>query len=218
MWNPIDSGVNIMKYEDVQKMYFTKNLQIGYGKESCKLKDWFFDSDTVFYNITGDPFKPKVYIEGQNRYINLSPGFQYQDKASYLKKCVDLAYAKKMKNIIGKIWNHIKISWCSRDENQFEYAKSWLCSSVAGKKLLTAMYLKNAVEGCGGYNSAFVGKTLVVFDELPANTKNQWEMISESLKQYITEPTFAVKVLVQDSQLDVLPLVYVLGHTFQPFQ
>lgn len=145
--------------------------------------------------------------EDGNILLNIFEGFLHTEK----KKFDD--YDKEVKDGVKFIWKHIKEIWCSNKKDQFAYAKKWICHTVNGEKMQTALILKS-VQGTGKssiseflmehvigqkassqinnsksftshFNKELHGKTFVVLEE-PAQSESDWNNLGNSLKNPIT--------------------------------
>ncbi len=47
------------------------------------------------------------------------------------------------------MWNHIEEVWCSDNEKQITYTKTWIQALVSRQKMTPALYLKSAEKETG---------------------------------------------------------------------
>eukprot|EP01132_Coremiostelium_polycephalum_P009080 gene9080-11120_t len=196
MWDPSTTKHKPFKYNEIQSMYFTKSLIATYDGNKFKVRDWFFEDYDCFFYTTMDPHQPIVFKKNNTFYLNYFTGFKYHNREVYEDKLKNKKLKEEMNKGIDMIWNHIFVSWCSRNKNQFNYVKMWISNLIKGKKMRTALYLKNTMEGTGkgiitnfllailgiaaavriqsigflksdGYNSIMLGKVFVLIDEMP---------------------------------------------------
>eukprot|EP01132_Coremiostelium_polycephalum_P009075 gene9075-11115_t len=222
MWNPSTTKHKSFKYKDIKSMYFTKSLIANYNGNKFNVTNWFFEDYDCFFYATMDPHQPIVFKEKTTFYLNYFTGYKYNNREAYDEKVKNKKFKEEMNKGIEMIWNHIFVSWCSRNKNQFNYVKMWISNLIKGKKMRTALYLKNTMEGTGkgiitnfllailgistavriqstsflksdGYNSILLGKVFALLDEMPCASQAVWNEISDSLKGYITEPRITIR-------------------------
>ena len=208
-WKHYDKTMIHYKIEDI-KNYFIAPISNG----NFEVQTWFlFDEITIYFrdmNIT----KGRLYQIGNQMCVNSFHGFLHKIQ----KKFHD--YPKDIQKKVELLWNHINIVWCSNEKELFDYNKNWICHMVSGRKMTTCLYLKSG-QGTGksaiteflqskvlGYNIVYVtsnpdclfnfnhqiyGKILLIFEELPSMSKNQWCVIGNALKHFVTGKTYTHK-------------------------
>jgi hypothetical protein len=175
---------------------------------------WFLNDYNDFYLQNINVSQGRIYKNNDQLYINLFPGYLHTHTKSYD------SFSSDIKGKVELIWNHIKIVWCSDQDDLFDYNKKWISHMVSGRKMTTCLYLKSG-QGTGksviteflqhkvlgikivyatsnpdcitGFNKQLLGKVLLVLEELPATTKSQWCTISNALKHFITGKTYTNK-------------------------
>ena len=198
---------------DLSERFITENMKVTIIKgENTILFDlfkWFTVSLFDSFYIKSDIHKPLYFIDdiGYNC-INLCKGFLHKEKKDYNE------YSDEIKNNVQIMLDHILNVLCSKSKDQYEYILKWLSNVCKGNKNNSALYLKGP-EGLGKstftdflinyvignnlslmlsdadvlttpYNSCLLGKLLVVFEELPTFSPQQWSGASSKLKQMIT--------------------------------
>ena len=90
-------------------------------KDKCKgpitfdLQHWFFQEEDKIYEIGCDPIKPIIYQEQEWNYVNLFPGFLYQNVQKFSE------YDKEKRDAVHLILEHIQKVWCSEKLEKYEY-------------------------------------------------------------------------------------------------
>ena len=149
--------------------------------------------------------KPNQPVLHENQ-INMFGGFMHTRKP-YSE------YSDDIKGKVNLMLTFIKEVICSNDVIQFDYLIKWLSNMAQGNKNDSVLYLKGP-EGLGkstfsdylrdwvigtesyakgmashlltDFNSMLRGKILVVFEELPVFSDQQWQGASSKLKDYVT--------------------------------
>jgi hypothetical protein len=204
------------------KSKILKSLEIKTFDEKGKKSkynfiDWFYSLKNPGYQLTIDPNKPKVYKEKDVRYLNLIYDQLHLHKE---KKSLE-SYPKKVIQGVQNVWKHIKEAWCSGKRDQFEYIQKWIAHVVSGRKMRTCLYL-TSVQGigksiiikflsekvlgnelvfstsdvsslAGRFNASLVGRLLFVLEEAPCGSANEWKVLTDKLKNFITENMISVE-------------------------
>lgn len=223
MWIPEEGEFEQLKDEIVKSRYIKSNLMIFVSKnEKWSLSDWFFGLDVPSYRPSLKVNAP-TFVAGKHgtKYVNMLPKMPYNETTK--KSLKD--YPEQVQENVMRIWDHLKIVYCSRKMDQFLYCQKFFASIVAGRKMTTAMYIRS-LEGIGKSiwidfirsimgsklimqtsdvsiligkdNGGLVGKVLFVLEEAPCETMGQWKIMDSKLKNYITEPTITIRKLYQD--------------------
>jgi hypothetical protein len=215
-YEPVDKTDRIITNIDEQTLnqVFAQLQPIQYvdanaNKNSFDLKKWFrivYDSQ---YSIGFDPLKSLFYnCENTDKlYINMAKSFLHKERKSYN------SFSDDIKNKVDKILFHLKNVWNSGNEKCYDYTLNHLAYACTGRKMKTCVFLKSG-EGTGksiilefiikhvigehlglvssrssqlaGFNYQLLGKLIVVLEELPTGSKNEWFSLSDILKQLIT--------------------------------
>ena len=174
---------------------------------------WFYCKDAEHYRFTIRPNKPIVFDMHGEHFINGFSGFIHKRK-------LFSSYGYDTQEDVDTILGHIYNVWCSKNEDMFRYVEKWLSCVVAGRKMKTMLYLKGR-QGLGKsmitefmehqvlgrhlvyttnkpnilteFNSQLVGKTMVIFEELPTEGANEWRKTTNSIKHIITSPTIDIE-------------------------
>jgi hypothetical protein len=153
-------------------------------------------------------------------FINLSPGFLHKGPLPYGQ------YPAKVRKDVGKVLDHIKNVWNSKDQGAYDYCLKWLAHALTGHKRNTALFL-NSGEGTGkscimefiinhvigyalglitvhagklkSFNAQLLGKILVVLEEMPSGSSHEWASITEIIKHMITGGSLEIEKKFQDS-------------------
>ena len=194
------------KSEDiVARTYFKRFPRSLIGEEKDVFIKWFNCSPSItIYRPVCIPNRQLILGDTINTIAK-----QLHNKDMKFDDC-----PKKDKDSAITMLNFIKEVWASNNEDQYEYLINWFAGVIQGKKNQTLLYVKTVTEGIGkstvtdflrfhvlgtnlceqspstplltGNNSLLYGKMLVVFEELKKASKNEWEMISSCLKEWIT--------------------------------
>lgn len=211
-------------------------LQNNFGKDTdanFKVADWFYQKDIDYYIMDINPTESSIWNKKGSKYLNMFYGYLHKNKKAYS------SYSEEIRNKVNRIWEHIRIAWCSRKESQFQYVKSWMTAIVAGKKMKSLLYLKtipgigkgvitefirdkvigrHAVHetkniDCiiGKFNKELMGKVLLILEEVPAETKSQWNTLTNAIKTVVTNNVMEIEPkgkdkLTIDNYLNVIVL------------
>ena len=208
---------NVSKADFIQKEY--KQIFTGYLTDDLKYEErhnkkivdknlywWFCNQEKTKYNLEIDIFKPRVYEENGQKYINLFRGFKYQD----FKEDEQTEYIKES---LTYIHTYMREVLCGSDDSSYKYLKTWTSHLMSGRKMKTCLYFKST-EGLGkstfsdfltavmgdynvyttSSNSSLVHQfngelkniILVVYEELKCESMGEWARMNGALKNMIT--------------------------------
>jgi hypothetical protein len=200
---------------DSGEVYVRNNEQYvryeGKGRYKEYIRDLIFSGITKWvdsehanrYIPVCEPTKPIRYDNCLNTYTRMIH--------TYSK---DKVFSEETKANAQVILDYILEELCSGKQDQFEYVKKWIGKMVRGEKNTSALYLKG-IQGIGKstlpvflgkyviggrctlnpadkttlvdkFNHELLGKTLVVYEELPHFRADDWETVSSRLKTFIT--------------------------------
>lgn len=199
-WTAIKGNVlKALKYYKLSK---------GEMKKEFDLHEWFFLEDDDHYDRIMKVNEPIIYHSKGGQYLNLFPGFMHKEKEYN-------TFSEDIRNGVDVIWEHIRIVWCSDQEETFKYVKNWLISLICGKKMDSTLLLISE-EGTGkslitdficyfvlgellghiipdhhiveegGFNHQLVGKILLVLEEPKADKKTEWLGFENKMKHFTT--------------------------------
>ena len=194
-----DKKITFLNYTEVMIR------QVYLNRLPKDIEKWYLKKTDV-YELVCEVNLPK--IDTEKKVINIFGGFMYEKK-NYNE------FSKKIKDNVNIMLNFIKEVICSSNEKVFEYVIKWLSNMARGNKNNSCLYLKTEAEGVGksfftdylfawvfgkaisaksntdplltSYNKILAGKLLVIFEELPVFSDNQWEGVSAKLKIAITD-------------------------------
>ena len=170
------------------------------------LRNWFFKENRKIYKVVSEI--NNIRVNEQNRTLNTFFGFKhtykpYKEHSPRARKAVDI-FLSYMKEVL-----------VSGDETCHQYNLNWTANLCQGKKNCSALYFqgpqgigkstfstalmiwvlgeKITVMGLpdhlrGKFNRILLGKVLVVYEEMPTFSENEWAGVSSLLKKNITEP------------------------------
>ncbi len=176
---------------------------VYFSKLPNEINFYFFKERTALYEVVSEVNKPRVYDEK----INTFEGLKYENVKPFEE------YSTKTKEGVNLYLSYMKEVLCSNNQESFDYIMKWVANMCKGNKNDSCLYLKG-IEGIGKssfsdflkeyvlgpkistlsktdtlrspFNKILCGKLLVVFEELPRFSDNEWEAISSILKDYIT--------------------------------
>ena len=208
-WKHYDNSMIHYKFDEIKSLFISK---ISNG--NFNVQNWFFHEEMTVYFRDMNLSKGRIYSEENQMCINSFPGFLHKTYKKFNE------YPLNIQKDVNLIWDHINIVWCSNNKILFEYNKNWICLSVSGRKMTTCLYLKS-IQGTGKsatteflakyvfgpkisyvtsnpdclftFNQQIYGKLLLIFEELPSMNKNQWCVIGNALKHFITGKTYTNK-------------------------
>ena len=198
-----------------------KSFKTVYGsKFSSSVSSWFFSKNRNLYHEVCDTSKPRMYSIDGNHCLNTFKGFKYK----YVKDVTEKNISEESKEHANIFLNFMKDVLCSGNEEQFKYLSKWIGNILRGNKNDTALYLRGEqgigkstfsdmlryhIVGldssiCSGSeplrtanNRILMGKSLVIFEELPTFNRGEWSGVSSTLKDLITnnKMTYAEKYM-----------------------
>jgi hypothetical protein len=170
----------------------------------------YFKRNSKIYRIVSTIDKPRHYKIGNRYYINECRGLLHKNFKPY-SEC-----SNETKENVDLMNNFVKDVFCNNDDEIFNaFTKHW-SQVVRGKKTGAIIYNKAKDQGVGKttfitnflrpfvtgeklcclsntdplltlYNKIYMGKLLVIFEELPTFSENQWNAVSSKLKTMCTE-------------------------------
>ena len=195
------------------KKEVSDKLKMNNAFEQC------FKLNNNIFSIVCDIHKPRIYKEGNNYYINSCRGFLHKKYKKFAK------YSTEIQNNVQLILKMIKEISCNSDELLFEAYKKYLSCLCHGKKSEVIIY-KKSCQGTGKsseteflmnyvlgkelclisgtdpllkeFNNIFMGKLLIIFEELPTFSISQWSVVSSKLKTLTTEAVTVYRGLYKD--------------------
>jgi len=207
----------LMKNEDIKRSFLFRKCE---GKSvHFSVNDWFFKEDTDYYRPTFEPLKPRMFKKDGVEYINYFTGFIHKSKQFN-------TYDDETTEKVDFILKYILECLCSNNDTMFMYLLSCLAKIITGHKLETLLYFKgsqgagkstlteylqnkilgdnlvkvsNSSEVIDSFNSELVGKLILVLEELPTDSTNQWKSLSNSIKRIITNKTIDLKQKYKDT-------------------
>ena len=197
--------IEFMKLSDAKEI-ISKSRTLYFPKSKKSFQHWFFNEDNTYYTQIMNRSKPLIYREVETNYVNLFDG--------YAHPIIKEDPTPEMQDKINKLWNHVFVSWCSRDKEQFKYIKNWISHMCVRK--MTSMLFLNGDEGTGksfftdflmgnvlgdnichvttdyniivegSNNLGLQGKVLLVLEEIPDVNNAKWKATLNSLKHFTT--------------------------------
>jgi hypothetical protein len=193
MWQIDGSSTCIIFKNDVpfvmSKEDFRESILVKFDKSIALWHQKRIDMVELVCKTTQDTIKGNE--------INLFGGFM-NDKKPYDK------YKSDIKKKVNVMLDFMKEAMCSKDQLQFDYLDKWLANMVRGNKIDSVLYLRgpeglgkstmsnfirdwvignqSVTKGIGSHlltdnNSMLRGKLLVIFEELPVFSDQQWQGI-----------------------------------------
>jgi hypothetical protein len=187
---------NLVMYGDkvMRKLYISR-----FPKE---VKEWFLTDDVPFYDVVVKPNSPKVHGNTINLLEPMKAEVQDYD-----------SFSNDTKELTKRMLHHVKSVWCNNKKDQYNYMLKYFKCIFMGKKNSACVYLRGA-EGLGksivlefigkhvagnnaickgtskqligGFNISMLAKRIVIFEELPTFSTQQWMGVSGVLKDHIT--------------------------------
>lgn len=200
---PTRTGTHFVWQDNTFAQYTKENLRDAYFNRLPKeLGTWYFKETDQLFTVINSLHSPR--IDGDT--INLCAGFLYKPKPF-------ASYDNETKERVKLMLNFINEIICSNSQESFIYIQKWLATMVKGRKNDSVLYLKG-IEGIGkstftdfilefvlgsgiamisnaeplvtSYNKILCGKLLVVFEELPTFSNQQWEGVASKMKDNVT--------------------------------
>ena len=165
-------------------------------------------TNNKIYKITSDLFKPRHYQIGKDYYINSCKGLLHKEYKNYND------YSEEIKSNVQLYINYIKEIMCNNDDVMLDAYLKYYSQLARGKKTEIIIYRKSG-EGTGkstetdfimnyvfgkevclisntepllsNYNKIYLGKLIIIFEELPTFSDGQWSAVSSKLKTLTTE-------------------------------
>jgi hypothetical protein len=196
-----DGHILPLEYTDAAfKSTFQKYFSVNINK--------WFNSYSNKYVLCIDNTKQRSYTYNETNYLNLFTGYKF----SRFDKRNEERINKGMDGV-NYILNHIKETWNSKNELNYNYDHKWICKLVYGHKLKTMIYLRgkmgrgktqivkfimrvlglhtgivlsNDSTIMGDFNGPLMGKALCCLDEI-VNNFDSFKSLYNKLKPYITD-------------------------------
>ena len=221
IYDPIEKRFRQVKNYEVNESCFQgitiKSTEENDGDEitkTFKLSKWFYEDDTDYYRIILSVNDPKIFSVNDVKYINHFTGFIHNRK-SYE------SYSNETKEAVDSIIEHIKNIWCSKNESVYKYVMSWFSCALTGKRKMKSLLYLKSIQGTGKsimtefiykkvvgeklccidtdksvleeWNHYLAGKILLVMEELPTDSINEWKSVTGRLKNFITGVNLKIK-------------------------
>lgn len=180
-----------------------------------QLNKWYFKEYLTLYTPITDIYKPQ--IDGKK--LNLCEGLKVKNFKKYSE------YSTETREGVEVMLNHIREVMCSGLEDVYNFYLKLVANICKGKKNDVIIYQKTLIEGVGksifwdflikyvlgkgvcikanadplrtSYNKILCGKLLVLFEELPTFSVNEWSAISGKLKDMATSDTMFFRDLYE---------------------
>ncbi len=202
-------------FYDVNKDEFVFKTDMDFKKEVLnKIPNKRF-AETVktnpyIYQVQCKIGKPRVYVENNNYFINESGCFKHQSYKPFDE------YDNETKKKVKVMLDMIKEISCNNDDELFKSYMTYYAQLARGMKTEVIIYRKSPIQGFGksketdfimkyvfgekvcllcstseplisNFNKIFMGKLLIIFEELPTFSDSQWSGVSSKLKTLCTE-------------------------------
>lgn len=201
---PLTSGGHVV-LEDGKYVYMEQAdiKKVFFNRMNKEINVWYFNKYDQLYRLINDVHKPALV----DNKINMCSGFKWKVTKKYSE--FPAATRKKVDVFLG----YMKEVLCDNNMDSLKYLLKYYSHMCKGKKNDSTLYFKGP-EGTGkstniefltkyvlglgicvkptieclttAYNKVLCGKVLVVFEEMPTFSTNQWEGISGKLKEMIT--------------------------------
>ena len=154
--------------------------------------------------------KPRIYKENQKYYLNESGSFLHQTYRQYDE------YTEEIKTKVDKIFEMMKEISCNGDKNVFKALLTWYAQIARGRKTECFITRICNVQGIGkstepeffmnwvfgmkvcllynkkeaifsNFNKIFLGKLLILLEDLPEMSDNEYRTFSSTMKTLVTE-------------------------------
>lgn len=222
-WIPENEGFEIIDDSVAKSRYITKDIVVLDDDNVWKADKWFFGSQVPSYIPCMKVNKDRVFKgEKGTNYINFFPEMLHGKKE--LKQLQD--YPEEVRTGVNRMWDHIRIVWCSGKADQFTYVQTWIAHMISGRKLktvinirsekgigksmVTEFLLKNVLGHklvystsdsnilSGRFNGPLMGTMLFVLEEAPCASVGDWKVLDSKLKNFITEPYISIEKKMKD--------------------
>lgn len=181
-------------------------------------QSWFFDDHHDVYEQSFNPKQPLLYEINGCKHVNLFKGYQYCNKPVE-------PFSRETLQGVKFIWDHVEKVLCSSNKETFKYLQQWICNMFTrkmktvpvfkalqgtGKSCFTD-FIKNVVGSSnvlvtsepelvlGSFNESIKTALLVIFEEMPCASSNEWMSVSNKLKEFITGPNIVIKEKYKNS-------------------
>ena len=176
--------------------------------ENCKIVCKQLKTNNKIYKIVSNLFNPRHYSIGKDYYINSCKGLLHKEYKNYDD------YSEEIKNNVNLYISYIKEIMCNNDDIMLDSYLKYYSQLARGKKTEVIIYRKS-IEGTGkstetdfimnyvfgkeiclisnteplltNYNKIYLGKLIIIFEELPTFSDGQWSAVSSKLKTLTTE-------------------------------
>ena len=176
--------------------------------DNCKIVCKQIKTNSKIYTIVSDVFKPRHYKIGKDYYINTCKGFLHKNYKPFDE------YSDELKENVNLYINYLKEIMCNNDEIMLDAYLKYYSQLARGLKTEVIIYRKSG-QGVGKsteteffinyvfgkeiclessteplltyYNKIYMGKLLIIFEELPTFSEAQWTAVSSKLKNLSTE-------------------------------
>jgi hypothetical protein len=176
--------------------------------DNCKITSKIIKTNYKIYKIVSDIFKPRHYKIGKKYYINVCKGFLHKK----YKQFDD--YSNEIKENVNLYISYLKEIMCNGDDIMLDAYLKYYAQMAKGIKTEVIIYRKSG-EGWGKstetdfifnyvfgkdiclisgtepltshYNKIYMGKLLIIYEELPTFSDAQWKGVSSKLKTLTTE-------------------------------
>ena len=209
-----------LEFDFKEKKDFTNEVLNKVDNDKDVVK--YFKTNSKIYNIVSEVLMPRHYNIGNRYYINLCQGLLHKEVKPYAE------YSNEIKAKVQIALDMIKEITCSNDEALFNAYIKWYGKVVRGEQTQVIIY-KKSPEGTGkstetdfimkyvigekvsvlpnteclttNFNKCLMGKILVIFEELPTFSANEWAGVSTKLKGYATNPTLQFRDLYEKAMV-----------------
>jgi hypothetical protein len=175
---------------------------------NCKIISRAIKTNSKIYKIINNVFKPRHFQDGKQFYINSCKGFLHKNFKPFDE------YPEEIKNNVMYFINFQKEVMANNDENMLKAYLTYYAQLARGMKTEVIIY-KKSIQGIGkstetdflfkyvfgneiclssgtepltsNFNKIYMGKLLIVFEELPVFSEASWSAVSSKLKTLSTE-------------------------------
>jgi len=209
-----ESSNGMYYFYDAEKNDFEFKTDKDFRKEvldkidNCKIVCKKIKTNSKIYKIASDIFKPRHYSIGKNYYINSCKGLLHKKYKPFDE------YSDDIKENVNLYISYLKEIMCNNDETMLEAYLKYYSQLARGMKTEVIIYRKSG-EGTGkstetdfnmnylfgkdvclisnteplltNYNKIYLGKLIIIFEELPTFSESQWSAVSSKLKTLTTE-------------------------------
>lgn len=209
-----ESSNGVYYFYNVEKDDFEFKSDKDFKKEvldkinNCKIVCNKVKTNSKIYKIISNIFKPRHYNIGKDYYINSCKGFLHKKYKPFDE------YSEEIKANVHLYISYLKEIMCNNDDKMLDAYLKYYSQLARGIKTEVIIYRKGG-EGWGkstetdfifkyvfGHdiclvgnsepllthnNKIFMGKLLIIFEELPTFSDGQWSAVSSKLKTFTTE-------------------------------